>query len=102
MITLICAIVFRWGENTIWWSTIGGSFFILITLIYIVATIVLLFMLLWGAFDWLTSEGDKEKVENARRKIINAIVGIMLFAIAFAIIQVIGQFTCFKFFAGQK
>lgn len=74
----------------------------LITLIYSVAFIVLIFMILWGAFDWLTSEGDKEKLQNAQKKIINAVVGIVLFAIAFAVIQVLGKFTGFTFFVGQR
>lgn len=73
-----------------------------ITLFYSIAGIVLLFMILWGAFDWMTSEGDKEKVASAQKKILNAIIGIILFAVAFATIQVLGTFTGFKFFAGQK
>lgn len=82
----------------------GISFFFsnLITLIYGVATLVLIFMLLWGAWDWMTSGGEKEKLESAQRRIVNAVVGLMLFAVAFAVIQVLGQFTGFKFFAGQK
>lgn len=74
----------------------------LITLIYSLAAVVLIFMLLWGAWDWLTSEGEKEKLENAKRKLINAIIGIMLFAVAFAVIQVLGTFTGFTFFEGQR
>lgn len=74
----------------------------LVVLFYSVAAIVLILMILWGAFDWLTSEGDKEKLESAKRKIINAIVGIMLFAVAFAVIQILGTFTGFPFFVGQK
>lgn len=74
----------------------------LITLIYSLAAVVLILMILWGAWDWMTSEGDKEKLENAKRKLINAIIGIMLFAVAFAVIQVLGTFTGFKFFEGQK
>lgn len=74
----------------------------LVVLFYSVAIIVLILMILWGAFDWITSEGDKEKLESARRKLINAVVGIMLFAVAFAIIQILGTFTGFKFFEGQK
>ncbi len=70
----------------------------LIQLIYIFAAIALLFVLLWGAFDWITSEGDKEKVAAAQRKIINAVIGIMLFAVAFAILSVLGTFTGFEFF----
>lgn len=74
----------------------------LVSLIYLLAAVVLVLMLLWGAFDWMTSEGDKEKIEKARNKIINAIIGILLFAVAFAVIQLIGTFTGFTFFAGQK
>ena len=74
----------------------------LVTLIYGIAAIVLIFMILWGAFDWMTAEGDKEKLERARNKIMNAIIGILLFAAAFGIIRVLGQFTGFKFFVGQE
>lgn len=74
----------------------------LIALIYSLAAIVLIFMLIWGAFQWMTSGGDKEKIEAARNRIIHAIIGLILFAIAFAVIQVLGQFTGFTFFVGQK
>ena len=74
----------------------------LVNLIYVLATIVFLFMMLWGAFDWLTSGGDKEKLENAKKRLINATIGIMLFAIAFAVMQILGDFTGFTFFAGQR
>ncbi|MBI2020446.1 hypothetical protein HYS94_03405 [Candidatus Daviesbacteria bacterium] len=70
----------------------------LIRLIYIAASIMLLFMLLWGAWDWMTSGGDKEKLHAAQQKILHAIIGIILFAAAFAVIRLIGDFTGFKFF----
>ncbi|MEK7616566.1 MAG: pilin [Patescibacteria group bacterium] len=81
-------------------GTAGISQFLtnLVRLIYVIAAIVFIFMILWGAFDWMTSEGDKEKIARARDKIINAVVGILLFAAAYAIIQILGQFTGFKFF----
>ncbi len=82
----------------------GISIFLshLIELIYSIAAIVLIFMLLWGAFDWMTSEGDKEKLSSAQKKIVSAIIGIILFGITFAIIQILGTFTGFSFFKGQK
>jgi len=73
-----------------------------IALIYSLAALVLVLMLVWGAWDWLTSEGEKEKLQSAQRKIINALIGIMLFAGAFAIIEVFGRFTGFTFFVGQN
>ena len=85
-------------------GTAGLSAFLsnLIALFFSIAAIVLIFMLLWGGFDWLTSEGDKEKVASARNKIMNALIGLLLFTVAFAIFQVLGTFTGFKFFVGQK
>lgn len=73
-----------------------------IKLIYTVSAIALVFMLLWGAFDWIISEGNKEKLQAAQQKIIAAVIGILLLAVAFAIIQVLGAFTGFTFFAGQR
>lgn len=73
-----------------------------VILIYSLAAVVLVFMILWGAFEWIISEGDKEKISAAQKKIINAIIGIALFAAAFAIISVLGIFTGFKFFKGQN
>jgi len=85
-------------------GAVGISQFLsnLIKLFYAVAAIVLIFMLLWGGFDWITSEGDKEKLSSAQKKIINAIIGIIIFGVAFALIQVLGAFTGFTFFVGQK
>ncbi len=57
-------------------------------------------MLLWGAWDWMSSEGDKEKLSSAQKKIINAFIGILLFAVAFAVIRILGAFTGFTFFTG--
>ena len=83
-------------------GAIGKLLTNIIALFYIVAVVVLIFMLLWGAWDWMTSEGDKEKIQSAQRKLVNALIGILLFAVAFAIIQVLGTFTGFTFFAGQR
>lgn len=70
----------------------------LVNLIYMVAGVVFVFMIIWGAFQWLTSGGDKEAVAAARGRIINALVGIILFAIAFAVLSIVGTFTGFTFF----
>lgn len=69
-----------------------------IVLLFSIAIIVLVFMLVWAALEWLTSGGDKEKIEAARKRILNAIIGIILFAVAFAIIRILGVFTGFTFF----
>ncbi len=70
----------------------------LVILIYMLASVVFTFMILWGASQWIISGGDKEAVAGARNRIIHAVIGIMLFAAAFALIQILGTFTGFKFF----
>jgi hypothetical protein len=72
-----------------------------VVLIFSISAVVLLFMVLWGAFDWIMSEGDKEKLANAQKKLINAFIGIIILSIAFAVISVLGTFTGFRFFEGQ-
>lgn len=80
---------------------IGNVLSNIITLIYIISGIVFLFMVVIGAFQWIISGGDKDKVAGARARITQAVIGIVLLALAFLIIGVIGQITGFKFFVGQ-
>ncbi len=74
----------------------------LITLVYSIAGIILIVMLVWGAFEWITSGGDKEKLSSAQKRIMTAIIGIVIMALAFAIIAVVGTLTGFTFFTGQE
>lgn len=55
--------------------------------------LVVLVMLIWGAFEWITSGGDKDAVSKARNRIINALIGLAVLAVAFALARVAGQFT---------
>lgn len=64
---------------------IGGG----IRIFLVVAGILLLIYLLWGAMDWITSGGEKEKLEKARNKITHAILGILVAIFALALFQVI-------------
>lgn len=47
--------------------------------------LVLLVFLIWGAIDWLMSEGDTEKLKNAKNKIIHALAGMGILAASYAI-----------------
>ncbi|MBU1629626.1 hypothetical protein KKD88_00950 [Patescibacteria group bacterium] len=47
---------------------------------------VLLFLyLLYGGFLWMTSQGDKAKVESAQNVIKSAIIGMIIIALSYAI-----------------
>jgi len=45
------------------------------------AAILTLAYLIWGAIDWLMSEGEPEKLKSARNKIIHTLAGLALIAI---------------------
>ena len=51
----------------------------------ILAGIMLLAFLVWGGIEWLTSGGDKGKIENARSKITSALIGVAVVAASYAI-----------------
>lgn len=60
-------------------------------IIFVVAALAVLFMLIVGAFKWITSGGDKENVKAARGQIVNALIGLAILALAFLITRVVGQ-----------
>lgn len=62
-----------------------------LTIVFIVAILMVLFFLIIGAFQWITSGGDKDKVGKARGTIVNALIGLAVLALAFVIITVVGQ-----------
>lgn len=48
--------------------------------------------LVLGGIQWITSGGDKGKIESARNKITNALIGLAIVAASYAVMQVIGFF----------
>lgn len=55
----------------------------------IVGTILVLFYLLWGAFDWITGGGDQDKLDKARQKMTNAVLGIVIMVAALGLFAAI-------------
>jgi hypothetical protein len=47
--------------------------------------IVLLLIVLYAGFQWMTAGGDSKKVEEAKQRISNAVVGLIILVAAFAI-----------------
>lgn len=64
-----------------------------IRLAFIIALIGVLVMLVWGAVAWIFSGGNKDSLDEARKRIINALIGLALLAVAFAIVVLAGQFV---------
>lgn len=62
-------------------SIISGA----ISLVLIITSIVFFFILVLGAFKWITSNGDEKKVATARAQITNALIGVVLIFSVWAI-----------------
>jgi len=59
-------------------TAIGGVFFVLYFVI--------------GAFEWISSGGDKGKVEKARNRMMNGAIGLVILVASYAIIGLLGSF----------
>lgn len=60
-----------------------------VTILLIIAAIISLFFLIWGGIRWITSSGDKTKVESARSTIISALIGLVIAFLAYFIFSVV-------------
>lgn len=54
--------------------------------------LLVFFYLIWGGIDWITSGGDKGKTEQARSKILAAVIGLIIVAASYAIVQLLVRF----------
>ncbi|MEO6508729.1 MAG: hypothetical protein ABIO02_02140 [Patescibacteria group bacterium] len=68
-----------------------------IRLFFIIGGLAALAMLLLGAFTWITSGGEKEKVQAAQRKIQSAVLGLIMIVVVLALVVTLEQVV----FAGK-
>ena len=64
----------------------------LISLAFVIGVIIFFFILIIGAIQWILSGGDKQAVENARGRVTNAIIGLIILFAVYAIIQLLNTF----------
>jgi len=56
---------------------------------FIVAGLLCLGLLIYGALMWLTSSGDEKLLEKAQKTIVNAVIGLVILAASLPIIKII-------------
>lgn len=66
----------------------------------LIGTLIFFIYLIWGSIDWIASGGDKQKLESARGKITNAILGLVILFATFAILNLIGFFFHIEILTG--
>lgn len=72
---------------------LGPIFVNIISILIPVGGIILFIMLVVGGFSMMTSSGDPRKAEGAKNTITYAIMGAVVLALAFLILQIIAAFT---------
>lgn len=59
--------------------------------------IIFLLLIIWGGIQWMTSGGNEQRIESAKKRIVNATIGltivIMAYAIASFVVNSLGQAT---------
>ena len=70
-------------------SNIGVTVRNVIVAVLVIAAVIALAFLIWGGIKWITSGGDKSKVEAARSTTIAAIIGLIIAFLAFFILSIV-------------
>ena len=65
---------------------------LLLTLVFITAIVVALFMLIYSGLQYIQSGGDKQKIEAARHRIVFTIIGLVVVFLSFMIVNMVGYF----------
>ena len=73
-------------------ATLNSILSVMLNLAILGAIIVCFFMLILAGFGWMTSQGDKQKLANARQRLVMAIIGLIVVFISFVIINIIYTF----------
>lgn len=78
-------------------SAIGSIIGSLVGLLFIFAFVGAFLYMLLGGFDWITAGGDKTKLQGARDKITNALIGLIVVAASWAVMVLVGNFVGIDF-----
>jgi cellobiose-specific phosphotransferase system component IIC len=64
----------------------------IITVFLVLGVVYFLFFFMTGAFTYISSGGDEKKVQMAKSQLTNALIGLVILFLVFAILQIIGSF----------
>lgn len=76
-------------------DNLGNYINSVLTAVILIAALLVFFYLIWGGIQWITSGGDKGKIEQARQKLVAAVVGIIILAASYAILNLVLYFLGF-------
>ena len=74
----------------------GTMFSSILNMVMLIAAVLVFAFLIMGGIEWITSGGDKGKAESARNKLTAAVIGLVIIAASYAIVQLVLQFLGFS------
>ena len=78
------------GNNILGWG---------LNLLFVLGTVLVILYMLWGGVQWITSGGDKQKLANARNRLVYSIIGLLVIAFAMFIVNFVLFFLGGKLFS---
>lgn len=58
----------------------------------VIGGIYFLFQFIFGAYEWITAGGDSGKLQNAQKKLYNAVIGLIIIIAAIFVADLVGAF----------
>lgn len=88
--------------NLLGFKNLGELIKVLLQLAYFVAGLALFFNLVIGGIQWINAGGDEKAMSSARRRITNAVIGLIIVVAAAAITAIISQVFGISILEGFK
>ncbi len=70
-------------------NTVGDLISKILLFLFPLAGLILLFVLIWGGFDFITSQGSPEKIKSAWAKITTGVIGFALLVLSMLFVRLI-------------
>ncbi|GAB4140947.1 MAG: hypothetical protein Fur0024_2650 [Patescibacteria group bacterium] len=69
------------------WQNLWTELPAMISNLLVFVGVLVVLVLIWGGFQYVTAGGSEEKVKAAKKTITNAVIGLVVILLAFAIMQ---------------
>jgi hypothetical protein len=79
-------------------STFGEWIARILNGVMVISVLMLLVYLLWGGISWISAGGDSSKIQAARDRITQGIIGIIVLAATLAIFMLVQNFLGIELF----
>jgi len=79
-------------------ASVADIFNALLPYIFVIAGLLLLFILIAGGIGLMTAAGDPKKVEASQGRITSALIGFLIIFISYFVVQLVGVMLGIKLF----